>query len=68
MNPDRAHSVAGRAPGPAALQTKIGTRFEEHTTVAKQLLFSDAARRKLFEGVDILAHAVGTTLGPPGAT
>jgi chaperonin GroEL len=34
--------------------------------VAKQLLFSDAARRKLFEGVDILAHAVGTTLGPTG--
>src|SRR6202044_989894 len=30
------------------------------------LLFSDAARRKLFEGVDILAHAVGTTLGPTG--
>ena len=34
--------------------------------MAKQLLFSDAARRKLFEGVDILAHAVGTTLGPTG--
>jgi chaperonin GroEL len=34
--------------------------------VAKQLLFSDAARRKLFEGVDTLAHAVGTTLGPTG--
>jgi chaperonin GroEL len=34
--------------------------------VAKQLLFSDAARRKLLEGVDILAHAVGTTLGPTG--
>jgi chaperonin GroEL len=34
--------------------------------VAKQLLFSDAARRKIFEGVDILAHAVGTTLGPTG--
>jgi chaperonin GroEL len=32
----------------------------------KQLLFSDAARRKMFEGVDILAHAVGTTLGPTG--
>jgi len=32
--------------------------------VAKQLLFSDAARRKLLEGVDVLAHAVGTTLGP----
>jgi chaperonin GroEL len=34
--------------------------------VAKQLIFSDAARRKLFEGVDLLAHAVGTTLGPTG--
>jgi len=34
--------------------------------VAKQLLFSDAARRKLLEGVDVLAHAVGTTLGPTG--
>ena len=34
--------------------------------MAKQLLFSDAARRKLFEGVDTLAHAVGTTLGPTG--
>ncbi len=34
--------------------------------MAKQLLFSDAARRKILEGVDILAHAVGTTLGPTG--
>jgi chaperonin GroEL len=34
--------------------------------VAKQILFSDAARRKILEGVDILAHAVGTTLGPTG--
>jgi chaperonin GroEL len=34
--------------------------------VPKQLLFSDAARRKMLEGVDILAHAVGTTLGPTG--
>jgi chaperonin GroEL len=34
--------------------------------VAKQLLFSDAARRKMLEGVDILAKAVGTTLGPTG--
>ena len=32
----------------------------------KQILFSDAARRKIMEGVDILAHAVGTTLGPTG--
>ncbi|MGO9919131.1 MAG: chaperonin GroEL, partial [Isosphaeraceae bacterium] len=34
--------------------------------MAKQLLFSDAARRKMMEGVDILSHAVGTTLGPTG--
>jgi chaperonin GroEL len=34
--------------------------------VAKQLLFSDAARRKMLEGVDTLTHAVGTTLGPTG--
>ena len=34
--------------------------------MAKQLLFSDAARRKMLAGVDILAHAVGTTLGPTG--
>ena len=32
----------------------------------KQLLFADAARRKMLEGVDTLAHAVGTTLGPTG--
>jgi chaperonin GroEL len=34
--------------------------------VAKQLLFSDAARRKMLGGVDILAQAVGSTLGPTG--
>ena len=34
--------------------------------MAKQLLFSDAARRKMMAGVDTLAHAVGTTLGPTG--
>ena len=34
--------------------------------MAKQLLFADAARRKMLAGVDILAHAVGTTLGPTG--
>ena len=32
----------------------------------KQLLFSDAARRKMLDGVDTLAKAVGTTLGPTG--
>jgi len=34
--------------------------------VPKQLLFSDTARRKMMAGVDILAHAVGSTLGPTG--
>jgi chaperonin GroEL len=34
--------------------------------VAKQILFSEAARRKMHDGVDILARAVGTTLGPTG--
>ena len=32
----------------------------------KQLLFSETARRKMMEGVDILARAVGSTLGPTG--
>jgi chaperonin GroEL len=34
--------------------------------VAKQLLFADGARRKMMQGVETLAHAVGTTLGPTG--
>jgi chaperonin GroEL len=34
--------------------------------VPKQLLFSDAARRKMMGGVDTLAQAVGSTLGPTG--
>ena len=34
--------------------------------MAKQLIFSDAARRKMLGGVDILAKAVGSTLGPTG--
>ncbi len=33
---------------------------------AKQLVFSDDARRRLKEGIDILANAVATTLGPKG--
>ncbi len=33
---------------------------------AKQLVFSEEARRKLKNGVDILASAVATTLGPKG--
>ena len=34
--------------------------------MAKQLLFSEEARRGLKGGVDILADAVKTTLGPKG--
>jgi chaperonin GroEL len=34
--------------------------------MAKQLVFSDEARRKLQAGMDILAQAVITTLGPKG--
>ena len=33
---------------------------------AKQLVFSEDARRRLKNGVDILANAVATTLGPKG--
>ncbi len=34
--------------------------------MAKQLVFSEEARRKLQRGVDVLANAVITTLGPKG--
>jgi chaperonin GroEL len=34
--------------------------------MAKQLLFSEEARRKLLIGVDKVANAVSTTLGPKG--
>ena len=33
---------------------------------AKQLVFGEEARRKLREGIDVLAEAVATTLGPKG--
>jgi len=33
---------------------------------AKQLVFSEEARRNLKEGMDVLANAVATTLGPKG--
>jgi chaperonin GroEL len=33
---------------------------------AKQLLFSEEARRALKRGIDVMATAVGTTLGPKG--
>jgi chaperonin GroEL len=34
--------------------------------MAKQLLYTDEARKKLFVGAEKLAHAVGSTLGPTG--
>src|SRR6478752_1938559 len=34
--------------------------------MAKQLLYTDDARKKLFQGAEKLAHAVGITLGPTG--
>src|SRR5271165_2857024 len=34
--------------------------------MAKQLMYSDDARKKLLAGADKLAHAVGITLGPTG--
>ena len=33
---------------------------------AKQLVFGEEARRKLRDGIDVLAEAVATTLGPKG--
>ncbi len=34
--------------------------------MAKQLIFAEEARRSLKEGIDVLANAVSTTLGPKG--
>src|SRR6266567_4162552 len=34
--------------------------------MAKQLLYTEDARKKLLAGADKLAHAVGVTLGPTG--
>src|SRR5436853_761886 len=34
--------------------------------MAKQLIYTDDARKKLLQGADKLAHAVGITLGPTG--
>ena len=34
--------------------------------MAKQLVFKEDARRKLLAGVDKVANAVSTTLGPKG--
>src|SRR5258705_6103681 len=42
------------------------THEGEITDMAKQLLYTDEARKKLLAGADKLAHAVGITLGPTG--
>ena len=34
--------------------------------MAKQILFSDDARKKMLEGVEKIAHAVRSTMGPSG--
>src|SRR5437870_1789327 len=34
--------------------------------MAKQLMYTDDARKKLLQGAEILAKAVGSTLGPTG--
>src|SRR5438067_10623320 len=38
----------------------------EYADMAKQLLYTDDARKKLLAGADKLARAVGITLGPTG--
>src|SRR6516225_8487710 len=38
----------------------------ESSNMAKQLMYTDDARKKLLAGADKLAHAVGVTLGPTG--
>src|SRR2546423_13494044 len=38
----------------------------ETSHMAKQLLYTDEARKKLLAGADKLARAVGSTLGPTG--
>src|SRR5713226_621509 len=40
--------------------------FGDRHTMAKQLLYTDDARKKLFLGAEKLARAVGSTLGPTG--
>jgi len=40
--------------------------LEENTMTAKQLLYSEEARKKLLKGAKTLANAVAVTLGPTG--
>src|SRR3989304_2458771 len=44
----------------------LPTRTREMTMPAKQVMFHDAARAKIVDGVNILADAVKVTLGPKG--
>src|SRR6266700_2610372 len=47
--------------------TLLMTKPERKTpTMTKQLVFDEEARRSLKKGIDILASAVKTTLGPKG--
>lgn len=42
--------------------------MDEISVLSTQILFGKDARHKLFEGLEIAAHAVGCTLGPKGKT
>src|SRR5439155_2293433 len=53
-----------------ALRGVTGRRPRGHRRLgekmAEQLVFTDDARKKLNQGVDVMANAVKTTLGPKG--
>src|SRR5262249_61952126 len=44
----------------------VPNTYPETIQMAKQLLYTDDARKKLLAGADKLARAVGVTLGPTG--
>jgi chaperonin GroEL len=50
----------------AALIARIHEITGDLNDMAKQLLYTDDARKKLLAGAEKLAHAVGITLGPTG--
>src|SRR6202162_5045610 len=54
------------APGQGASPGRKRFHLWRHERMAKQLLYTDEARKKLLSGADKLAHAVGITLGPTG--
>ncbi|NBQ47673.1 MAG: molecular chaperone GroEL, partial [Sphingobacteriia bacterium] len=41
---------------------------KEHRNVSTKVVFSSDARKSLFKGLEIVANAVGCTLGPRGKT